>query len=38
MDAINQTRVRVWSQQPAALFNEAVLDVDGTLVGTDAEC
>jgi hypothetical protein len=38
MDAINQTRLRVWSQQPAAFFNEAVLDVDGTLVGTDAEC
>jgi hypothetical protein len=38
MDAINQTRLRVWSQQPAAFFDEAVLDVDGTLVGTDAEC
>jgi Transposase DDE domain group 1 len=38
MDAINQTRLRVWSQQPAEFFNEAVLDVDGTLVGTDAEC
>jgi hypothetical protein len=38
MDAINQTRSRVWSQQPAGFFAEAVLDVDGTLVGTDAEC
>jgi Transposase DDE domain group 1 len=38
MDTINQTRLRVWSQQPAEFFNEAVLDVDGTLVGTDAEC
>jgi hypothetical protein len=38
MDAINQTRLRVWAQQPAAFFHEAVLDVDGTLVGTDAEC
>ena len=38
MDAINQTRLRVWSQQPAEFFNEAILDVDGTLVGTDAEC
>jgi hypothetical protein len=38
MDAINQTRVRVWAQQPAAFFDEATLDVDGTLVGTDAEC
>jgi hypothetical protein len=38
MDAINQTRLRVWAEQPASFFNEAVIDVDGTLVGTDAEC
>jgi hypothetical protein len=38
MDAINKARLRVWSQQPPAFFNEAILDVDGTLVGTDAEC
>ena len=38
MDTINQTRRRVWSQQPTAFFHEAVLDVDGTLVGTAAEC
>ena len=38
MDIINRTRRRVWAQQPAAFFKEAVLDVDGTLVGTDAEC
>jgi Transposase DDE domain group 1 len=38
MDAFNQTRLRVWSQQPAEFFTEAILDVDGTLVGTDAEC
>jgi hypothetical protein len=38
MDALNQTRRRVWSQQPPAFFTEAILDVDGTLVGTDAEC
>jgi hypothetical protein len=38
MDAINQTRARVWEQQPSTFFTEAVLDVDGTLVGTDAEC
>jgi hypothetical protein len=38
MDAINETRLRVWSQQPPAFFTEAILDVDGTLVGTDAEC
>jgi hypothetical protein len=38
MDAFNRTRRRVWALQPAAFFKEAVLDVDGTLVGTDAEC
>jgi hypothetical protein len=38
MDAINQTRLRVWAQQPKTFFTEAILDVDGTLVSTDAEC
>jgi hypothetical protein len=38
MDAINQTRTRVWTQQPPEFFKEAILDVDGTLVGTGAEC
>jgi len=38
MDTINQARRRVWARQPAAFFDEAILDVDGTLVGTDAEC
>jgi hypothetical protein len=38
MDAINAARRRVWAQQPPASFSEAILDVDGTLVATDAEC
>ena len=38
MDAVNETRLRVWSEQPPEFFEEAILDVDGTLVGTDAEC
>jgi hypothetical protein len=38
MDTINTARLRVWAQQPPAFFDEAILDVDGTLVGTDAEC
>jgi hypothetical protein len=38
MDSINTTRRRVWAQQPSAFLDEAILDVDGTLVGTDAEC
>jgi Transposase DDE domain group 1 len=38
MEAINTARLRVWSQQPADFFREAIVDVDGTLVATDAEC
>src|SRR3954447_3836451 len=38
MDAINQARLRVWARQPAAFFDHATIDVDGTLVATDAEC
>lgn len=38
MDLLNRTRLRVWAQQPPTFFKEAVLDVDGTIVGTDAEC
>jgi hypothetical protein len=38
MDAINETRLKVWSEQGPEFFEEAILDVDGTLVETDAEC
>ncbi len=38
MDAINETRLRVWAQQPVEFFEEAFLDADGTMVPTDAEC
>jgi hypothetical protein len=38
MDSFNRTRKRVWAQQPPEFFDEAVVDADGTLVGTDAEC
>jgi hypothetical protein len=38
MDSINQARLRVWAQQPPGFFTEALIDVDGTVVGTDAEC
>jgi hypothetical protein len=37
-EAIHETRLKVWKQQPAAFFEEAVIDVDGTLVGTTGEC
>src|SRR3954453_20264621 len=38
MDAINESRLRVWAQQPDAFRDEAILDADGTIVETDAEC
>ncbi len=38
MAAINAVRLRVWQQQPAAFFEEAVLDADGTLAETTGQC
>jgi Transposase DDE domain group 1 len=38
MEAINTARLRVWAQQPADFFREAIVDLDGSLVGTGAEC
>lgn len=38
MDAINETRLRVWSRQPASFFDEAVIDADGTTAPTTGEC
>src|SRR4051794_1411571 len=38
MDAINEARLRVWAQQPDAFLDEAILDADGTIVQTGAEC
>ncbi|MBV8676200.1 MAG: IS1380 family transposase [Planctomycetaceae bacterium] len=37
-DVFDQTRLKVWRQQPADFFDEAILDVDGTLVATGASC
>jgi hypothetical protein len=37
-DVFDQTRVKLWQQQPPEFFDEAVLDVDGTLVATGACC
>ncbi len=36
--AINETRVRVWRTQPAAFFDEAIIDADGTLADTTGQC
>jgi hypothetical protein len=38
MEAVNRTRKRVWAEQPPEFFDLAILDADGTLVETDAEC
>jgi len=37
-DIFDQTRLKVWRRQPPRFFEEAILDVDGTLVATDAWC
>ena len=38
IDAIDDARLEVWRRQPGKFFAEAVLDFDGTLVVTTAEC
>lgn len=38
MNAINETRLSVWKQQPDEFFDEAVIDADGTIVETTGEC
>ena len=38
MDTFNQSRRRVWAQQPPEFFAEAILDADGTIVPSDSEC
>jgi Transposase DDE domain group 1 len=38
MDTINQSRLRIWAQQPPEFFEEAILDADGTIVPSDSEC
>jgi hypothetical protein len=38
MRVINQKRVQVWQRQPAAFLEQAIIEADGTLVGTTGEC
>ncbi len=38
MRVLNGKRVRVWQQQPDAFLEEAIVEADGTLVGTTGEC
>ncbi len=38
MDTFNETRLRVWNQQPAEFFDEAFIDADGTLAPSGGCC
>ena len=38
MDAVNESRLRVWKTQPDEFFEEALIDGDGTIAETTAEC
>ena len=37
-DAFDEVRLKVWARQPAAFFEQAILDFDGSLVPTNGEC
>jgi hypothetical protein len=38
LDIIDDTRLQVWAGQPAAFFEQAILDMDGFLVETTGQC
>jgi Transposase DDE domain group 1 len=38
MRVINEKRLLVWRQQPAAFFEHAIVEADGTIAGTTAGC
>ena len=38
IDAINETRLRVWAEQPDSFLNCATIDTDGTLIETTGQC
>jgi hypothetical protein len=37
-DTLNEVRLGIWRQQPAAFFDRAILDVDGVLAETYGQC
>lgn len=37
-NVINETRLRVWQEQPAEFFKEAIIDADGTIAETYGQC
>jgi hypothetical protein len=38
MDIVNETRLRVWKEQPEDFFDEAFLDADGAIAPSDGWC
>lgn len=38
MDIFNDVRLRAWKERPAAFFDEAFLDADGTMAPSDGWC
>ncbi len=38
MEAVNETRLGVWTEQPDSFFDEALIDGDGTLTSSTGEC
>lgn len=38
MQAINEARINVWKQQDSSFFDQAIIDVDGVIVATTAQC
>jgi hypothetical protein len=38
LDVFNETRLKAWSGQPQTFFDEARVDMDGTIVPTTGEC
>jgi hypothetical protein len=38
LEVFNEARLKVWAEQPEAFFDEARIDMDGTMVTTDGEC
>lgn len=37
-DIFDDIRIKVWAKQPAAFFEQATIDMDGTLVATTGQC
>jgi hypothetical protein len=38
LDVCDETRLQAWAKQPTAFFAQAIIDMDGTLVGTRGAC